>query len=490
MEVKPVKVFLTFLFLCLSLSAFEKRPNILFAIADDMSHASAYGWKFLKTPHFDSVASKGILFNKAYTPSSKCAPSRSVIITGRNPWQLEDAANHQPYFPKKFKSVVEALGENGYFTGFTGKGWGPGDTAGRDLTGPEFNNKKVKKSPAKYISKIDYTENFKDFMSQKPVEQPFFFWFGCKEPHRAYEYGTGQKNGKKINDLDFLPAFWGNDDSVKNDILDYAVEVEYFDRHLGAILNHLEELDEIDNTLIIVTSDNSMPFPRFKGHPYELSTRIPFSVMWPAKIKKPGRTTNKFMSFIDLAPTFLEVAGLSPEKAGMQPIQGKSLFDFFADNVVGRDKVLTGRERNDIGRPHDQGYPVRSLNNGKYYYMHNFEADRWPCGNPETGYLDTDKSPTKNFTLSGGEGSLAYDKCFGKKQAEELYDLEKDPECMDNLAYTPEYKEILKRMKQQLFEDLKAQGDPRMHGKGHVFDAYKHSKSPGFYEKLKQRNKK
>jgi len=101
------------------------RPNILFAIADDMSHASVYGFEFVNTPNFDRIANEGILFEKAYTPSSKCSPSRSVIITGRNPWQLEEAANHQPYFPEKFKSVVEALGENGYVTGFTGKGWGP-----------------------------------------------------------------------------------------------------------------------------------------------------------------------------------------------------------------------------------------------------------------------------------------------------------------------------------------------------------------------------
>ena len=77
--------FLTLFFsLCLCLPA-QKKPNILFAIADDMSHASAYGYKFLKTPNFDKVAANGILFSKAYTPSSKCAPSRSVIITGRNP---------------------------------------------------------------------------------------------------------------------------------------------------------------------------------------------------------------------------------------------------------------------------------------------------------------------------------------------------------------------------------------------------------------------
>lgn len=115
-----------FMVLGLSTRADAKRPNILFAIADDMSHASCYGYAFLDTPNFDRIAKEGIRFDRAYTPSSKCAPSRSVIITGRNPWQLEDAANHQPYFPKKFKSVVEALGEHGLLYWFHGKGLGTG----------------------------------------------------------------------------------------------------------------------------------------------------------------------------------------------------------------------------------------------------------------------------------------------------------------------------------------------------------------------------
>ena len=483
------KFLILFFSLSLCLPA-QKKPNILFAIADDMSHASAYGYKFLKTPNFDKVAANGILFNKAYTPSSKCAPSRSVIITGRNPWQLEEAANHQPYFPKKFKSVVEVLGEKGYFTGTTGKGWGPGDTGGRSLTGPQFNKIKVKSTPAKGINKIDYAANFEVFLKQKPKDKPFFFWYGCKEPHRGYEYGSGVKNGKSLADLDFLPKFWGDDEKVKNDILDYAVEVEYFDSHLGRILKTLEDAGELDNTVVIVTSDNGMPFPRYKGHPYEVSVHLPLAVMWPGKIKNPGRKSDSYMSFIDYAPTFLEIAGISQEDSGMQKIQGKSLTDIFNNQVSGRDKVLTGRERNDIGRPMDQGFPVRSLHKGKFVYMHNFESDRWPCGNPETGYKDTDGSPTKTFALNQGKGSVAFEKCFGKRLQEELYDLEKDPECMNNLATDERYTEILRVMKKELFEELKIQEDPRMLGKGDVFDNYVHSKKPGYYEKFMKSKKK
>src|SRR4051812_26205561 len=101
------------------------RPNILFAIADDMGHASAYGTPWIHTPNFDRLAERGVLFLNAYTPNAKCSPSRASILTGRNPWQNEDAANHWPSYPAKLKSWMESLGDAGYTIGFTGKGWGP-----------------------------------------------------------------------------------------------------------------------------------------------------------------------------------------------------------------------------------------------------------------------------------------------------------------------------------------------------------------------------
>src|SRR5512133_2015712 len=104
------------------------RPNILIVMGDDISfpHMSAYGTKWVNTPGFDRVASEGILFRNAYTPNAKSSPSRACFLTGLNSWQLEEAGNHVPFFPAKFKSFIEALGENGYFTGYTAKGWAPG----------------------------------------------------------------------------------------------------------------------------------------------------------------------------------------------------------------------------------------------------------------------------------------------------------------------------------------------------------------------------
>lgn len=451
----------------------QKRPNILFAIADDMSHASAYGYKFLSTPNVDKLAKTGLRFNSMYTPSSKCAPSRAVLLTGRNPWQLEEAANHQPTWPVKFKTVVEALSDNGYFTGYTGKGWSPGiHPKGRYLTGKPYNQIEVESVPAKGIHKFDYSANFKQFMKEKPEEEPFFFWYGCKEPHRGYEYKSGVKYGKKFSDLDFLPTFWGDSEAVKHDILDYAIEVEYFDMHLGKILKHLEEIGELDNTIVIVTSDNAMPFPRFKGHPHEFATRVPFIVNWPENIVKPGREVNEFASFIDLTPTLLEVANLSQKVSNMQEIEGESLFDIFQNKAKKRDYVITGRERNDCVRQQGWGYPVRSIHRGEFVYMHNFKPDRWPCGEPQTGYRDTDWSPTKTVTLKEKPGTVIFDVCYGKRPKEELYNIILDPECLNNLAENPSYLKKKQTLKKELFAKLKRQEDPRMFGNGDVFDTY------------------
>ena len=106
----------------------NRPPNILFALADDWSygHAGMLGCTWVKTPTVDRLAQQGILFNHAYTPNAKCAPSRATILTGRNPWQLKAAANHWCYFPPEFKTYAEALREHGYFVGMTGKGWAPG----------------------------------------------------------------------------------------------------------------------------------------------------------------------------------------------------------------------------------------------------------------------------------------------------------------------------------------------------------------------------
>jgi len=495
-------IFILFIFSCTSkFETYSGRPNILFAIADDASfpHMGAYGTEWVKTPAFDRVAREGLLFKNCYTPNAKCAPSRSCILTGRNSWQLEEAANHWPFFPHKFKTYAETLSENGYYVGYTAKGWAPGvalDNFGnrRPLTGIPFNQIKLN-PPAEHINSTDYAANFRIFLDSVPENVPFCFWYGSTEPHRAYEFQAGiRKGAKNLSDIDEVPVFWPDNDTIRTDMLDYAYEIEWFDNHLKKMLYLLEERNMLQNTLVVVTADNGMPFPRVKGQVYEYSNHLPLAIMWKDGIANPGREVADYVNFIDFAPTFLELANIDQEQSGMQTITGTSMTDIFfstQSEIVNpaRNFVLVGKERHDVGRPNDVGYPVRGIIKDGFLYLINFKPERWPAGNPETGYLNTDGSPTKTWILNERRSlgsSLYWDWNFGKHPEEELYNIKEDPFCMQNLALQSGYAEIKNKLKLELAQKLEEQKDPRILGDGEIFDRYLYANENdrNFYERF------
>lgn len=480
----PTCVLVLLMFLAAPRSADAAPPNILFAIADDLSfpHMGAYGTEWIQTPAFDRVAREGLLFNRCYTPNAKCAPSRSCILTGRNSWQLEAAANHWCYFPSKFPSYVEILGKHGYATGMTGKGWAPGialDEQGkrRQMTGKPYSKLKAK-PPTTAISNNDYAGNFKLFLNDVPKGKPFCFWYGSTEPHRRYEYKSGvTKGSKKLSDIDHVPSFWPDNEVVRNDMLDYALEVEHFDRHLDLMLAELESRGMLDNTLVVVTADNGMPFPRIKGQEYEMSNHLPMAAMWADGIKHPGRAINDLVSFIDLAPTYLELAGINWDDSGMASSPGRSLTRFFGEYspVNEREFLLIGKERHDVGRPNDAGYPIRGIVQGAFLLIRNFKPQRWPAGDPATGYLNTDGSPTKTELLNAyrdGRNQVHWELAFGYRPEYEMFNIETDRECLNNIADVPRYAELRAQMERTMNKELTAQGDPRILGDGDLFDAY------------------
>jgi N-sulfoglucosamine sulfohydrolase len=477
----------------------DERPNILFCLADDWSypHAGAYSCTWVRTPGFDRVAKEGLLFTRAYTPNAKCAPSRSIILTGRNSWQLGEACNHNCEFPPDLKVVTEVLEEHGYFVGKTGKGWGPGrarDANGqpRPLLGKSFDTRTTK-PPTSAISRNDYAANFQDFLAEKPHDRPWFFWYGSTEPHRAYEFQSGIKlTGKSLADVKWVPPYWPDNEVVRTDLLDYALEVEYFDHHLQKMLELLEQSGELDNTIVIVTSDNGMPFPRMKGQCYELSNHMPLAIMWKRGIAHPGRVIEDFVSFADFAPTFLELAGVEWEKSGMADFAGRSLMNILKSDRSGqvdpsRTFVLVGKERHDVGRPHDWGYPIRGIREGPWLYLRNYEPTRWPAGNPETGYLNCDGSPTKTEILHArreNRNLANWQACFGKRPPEELYNVVEDPECHHNLIQ--QHADVAHSLSQKMTELLRQEQDPRMFGQGDIFEKYPYidPKTQNFYERF------
>lgn len=461
---------------CLGAAETTLRPNILFIIFDDWGHqhAGAYGCSWVKTPNFDRVAREGVLFKNCFTSNPKCSPCRASILTGRSTWQLEEACCHNGLFPAKFAVYPDLLEKAGYTIGVTGKGWGPGDFKGggftRNPAGPGFDQFKTE-PPASGIGRNDYARNFEAFLKQRPSDKPFCFWMGFTEPHRAYELDSGVRAGKKLEDVT-VPSYLPDVATVRGDLLDYAVEVEYADSHIGRALQHLETAGELDRTLIIVTSDHGMPFPRVKGQIFEDGFHLPLAMRW-GDVIKPGRVVEDFINVRDFAPTYLELAGLKVH----EQMSGRSLVNILRSDKSGwidptRNVMLVGKERHDIGRPNDLGYPVRAIRTPEFLYIHNYFPDRWPACNPETNFPNCDDGPTKSWlTTIGGE---FFEMSFAKRPADMLYRLSDDPECIRNLANDPAYTKTMDELRDRMLSMLRPERDPRALGNGAIFDTYKY----------------
>ncbi len=465
-----------------------QQPNILFIIADDASRDSmgAYGSSYVETPNFDRIAREGVLFTEAYNCNPKCAPARACLLTGRYSWQLEAACNHNPFLSDKWAFYPYLLENAGYFIGYTGKGWGPGIYQQLDASkakgaanpaGYPY-NKLTLKPPYQGINNIDYASNFADFLDHKPADKSFCFWLGTKEPHRSYGKDNWKLDGRDLAKVT-VPAYYPDNPTIRGDLADYAIEVEWYDTHIGRALKHLETRGLLDDTLIIATSDHGMPFPRVKGQIYDDGFHIPLAARWGNKIK-PGRVVTDFVTFPDLAPTLLEIAGVPSH----QQFTGNSFVQQLLSEDSGRidarrDHTLLGKERHDIGRTDGEllsvGYPARALRNDRFLYVRNFKPDRWPGGDPQFGLLNCDDSPTKSFLtkLSMGDDDYRfYEMSFGKRPAEELYDIRQDPDCVNNLANDKAYAETKMQLWEQLRSELAAQGDPRIVDGGDIFDFY------------------
>jgi N-sulfoglucosamine sulfohydrolase len=429
----------------------KKPPNILFLIADDWSypHAGVYGDPMVRTPTFDRLAAEGALFTNAYTASPSCSPSRASILLGRYPHQNGDGGNLWSEFPNAHPTYVQILEANGYFAGSTRKGWGPGEFK---VTG--FLDNPAGKS---------YSD-FEAFLADRPKDQPFTFWFGSSDPHREYVPNMGIQAGMKLQDV-IVPGFFPDNDCVRNDILDYYFEIERFDRECGQLIALLKEMGELDNTIIVMTSDNGMPFPRAKANLYDYGTRMPLVIRWPEKVK-PGTVIDEFVNFVDFAPSFVEAAGLSQNS-----MSGQSLWGLLAGETQDRKQVYLERERHANVRKGNLSYPMRGIRDQDYLYIWNPMPERDPAGNPTVHqavgqYGDVDHSITK-FLIMALEGKAKdgmpdfFELSFGQRPEEELYDVKKDPYQLINLATEPSLSPIKAKMKASLIQWMKDTGDLR-----------------------------
>jgi arylsulfatase A-like enzyme len=457
-------VLLLALFFCSNLVFAEKksdaRPNIVYCLADDWAwpHAGVYGDPVIKTPNFDRVARNGMLFTRAYSAAPSCTPSRAAMLTGRAIHQLKEGANLWGFLPREFPVYPNILEKAGYAVGFCKKGWGPGNfEAGgrtRNPAGAQF-------------------KDFAKFLEKTGTNQPFCFWYGSHEPHRPYEEGLGKKLGMKIEDV-IVPPFWPDTPEVRSDILDYYAEVQQFDGQLGEVLSLLEKNGLLDNTLVVVSGDNGSPFPRGKANLYDAGSHQPLAISWPKKFRG-GKSSDAFVNLYDLAPTFLEAAGLKPPKE----MTGRSLLGLLeGKSQPDRDKVFVERERHANCRKGDLSYPSRAIRTKDFLYIRNLLPDRWPTGDPEKWvsvgpFGDCDASPTKDFILDHREQPELknfFQLSFAKRPAEELYDLAHDPHELVNVADKPEFAKTKKKLRAELDKWMRETGDPRAFHDGEGWD--------------------
>jgi len=488
----------------LSKTEAASHPNILIAISDDQSypHASAYGYQAIDTPAFDRVAKTGVLFTNAFTPAPGCSPMRSAFLTGRNIWQIEAAGTHASSFAKKYIGFQTQLERNGYHVGFTGKGWSPGNwqSSGRDRNpaGPAYSSIKIEAPQG--IRNTDYAANFAAFLKEKPKDKPFSFWYGCSEPHRAFKKGIGMENGLDPAKVK-VPSFLPDTPEIRSDILDYCYEIQWFDQHLERMLNRLEEVGELQNTIVIVTSDNGMAFPRAKANCYEYGVHMPLAVSWPA-VAPGNRTVDDLVNLIDLTATIYAATGVaSPEK---YPLAGKSILNILKSDKQGivdpsREAVFCGRERHSSSRYHSLSYPQRCIRTQEYLLIQNFRPERWPAGAPQKygkgsygtdadviaqklgpmhgGYHDIDASPTLTYLIEH-HNNPAIDKYLqlsvAQRPAFELFNIQLDPGCLNNLADENKYQDTKAHLKRKLTAYLTETNDARVTGpnKGDVWETY------------------
>ncbi|MCY7353261.1 MAG: sulfatase [Cytophagaceae bacterium] len=436
-----------------------QRPNIVYIVADDLSPTlGCYGDSVALTPTIDRLARQGILFEAAFCTAPSCSPSRASMLTGRHPHQLAEGTNLWGTLPGRYPNVVNLLEGAGYRVGLTGKGWGPGDhTVGgytRNPAGPSF-------------------KSFAEFMSNSSTgpPQPFFFWLGPRDPHRPYETSLKQTIGLRPQYLK-VPAHLPDTPEVRDDLLDYYAEVARVEQAVASVVETLEKSGRQQNTIIIVTGDNGMPFPRAKANLYDAGSRIPL-IIYDGK-SAGGQRIATPVSLVDLAPTLLEWAGL-PKAESMA---GQSLVRFMTGKKPADQAVFIERERHAQVRAGNLGYPARAIRTTRFLYIQNLKPDRWPAGDPREvmavgAYGDIDNGPAKRYLIEHRDQHRSLtDGAMAKRPAEELYDLQKDPNQQTNVADTPIYQRTKGQLKQQLQAWRQRTADPRLTEAGEVIDTY------------------
>lgn len=428
-------------------AAVAERPDILLIIADDLGlQLGCYGDRTVPTPNIDRLAAEGVLFSRGYVTAASCAPSRGSIFTGLFPHQHGLFGLSQQDWSSRFEHRIKdgtpllpnALKELGYRTAIYGKKHYHPEAAFAWDEQVE-NARHLKERDV--VLMADSVERF----ILKAAGQPFFVVASYVDPHRFGNVFTPfQKNGLpkdplQPGDVPPLSHIGADTEGVRTDAAGYFNMIKRLDHGIGLLLGTLEKAGKLDHTLIVLVSDNGPDFIRAKKSVYEAGVRIPFLLRWPGGAKA-GLVRNEFVSTVDLFSTFVSAATgeLRPHGAGrpLQPLLQPG-------SVPWRDSMMTEF----IVHAPSQYYPQYALSTKRYQLVWNLDFQR---RNPIT--LET-KFPEWEAANAPGQMAEAYRKAYLRYDSPpefELYDVQADPDFLNNLAENPEHADLLGKMKARL----------------------------------------
>lgn len=434
-----------------SLIATQDRPNFVIFIGDDISAADfgCYGHPSIKTKNVDALAQKGLRFNNAYLSAPSCSPSRTSIITGRYPHNTGGPELHMSKNPhlKNLPQFPHELRKAGYYSALAGKAHFNGDfeNAFDHVYEPyDSENSEDLSGTVHWIKAIE----------KRPKNQPFIMWLAAIDAHRDWDMDLSE--GPHSPDDVILPPYLVDTPRTRIDMAHYYNEVHRFDRRIGEVVDVLKEQGVYDNTVFIVMADNGRPFPRDKRWIYDGGIKAPLIIHWAKKIVDQT-ISDSFVSSIDIAPTLLEIAGVSIPDT----VQGVSFLPLI-DNPDGTIRNVVFAERNwHVYRAHD-----RLVRYGDFTYIRNntpkligFKKPQQIHNRPEK---ITGKTASADLIEGYWNGTLTKVQKFVVQSSfpeEVLYNVENDPYQIHNLANNPEYSKILKRMRALLDQWTDETGD-------------------------------
>ena len=401
-------------------------PNVVLIIADDVSSDfSCFGGQ-VQTPHIDKLADGGVRFDNAYVTASSCSPSRNSIITGRYPHNTGAPELHMN-LPEGQFMFPKALKDAGYYTVLSGK-WHMGEA-----TRPAFD----------LLDAVHYPDdptgagNWVQILQERPKDQPFFLWYSAFDAHRPWEPDAEAipHDPASLN----LPVGIPDTPIARVDFASYCDEVRRFDRYVGAVVAELKAQDVFENTLIILLGDNGRPFPRSKTTLYDNGMKTPLVVHWANGEFKGGAVSDSLVSSIDIAPAVLEAAGLPMASQ----LQGHSLLPICREPELETREFIFG-ERN----WHVQRGCGRLVRLGDWIYLRDYTPGSYSF--QMVNFKDGAYAELLRLQAEGKLSAVEAEVFSVDRPKERFFNVEEDPDQLNNLAANPEHKQTLEILRRAL----------------------------------------